>query len=176
MKDPGIAVSGDSATTRRRWRLYLSITACAFLGLLILLCLGGFFIPVFDAAGSRRTVREASAVGTLRRLIDLEGSYSNRHPAEGFACQLNQLNSVEPSKNTSDLDSIFTTGTRGDYKFALMGCESGANGGVTRYQLTAEPVQPNVSRMRAFCADQDGVIWYDETGSAEVCLSSRHPI
>jgi len=56
---------------------------------------------------------------------------------------------------------FLTAGVQSGYKFSLLSCRSDANRARVRYQITAVPIEHGTSGVRAFCADEGGVIWYD---------------
>ncbi|HTT33841.1 MAG TPA: hypothetical protein VMH48_09590 [Methylomirabilota bacterium] len=168
-----VSNSATNLRVRHSKRFYALTLAGA---LLLVLCLAVLFIPVLDGPGSRRAAREASAVGTMRQLIDLEARYSTRDPAKGFACRLTELEKAATDINAGELNPFPATGERLGYKFSVRGCETSADGRIVRYQLVAVPVDPGNSGISVFCADETGVVWYDATGSAQACLTGHRPI
>jgi hypothetical protein len=48
-----------------------------------------------------------------------------------------------------------------------------ATGIVTHHALTAGPLKPQETGVRAFCTDQSGVVLYDLNGSAFQCIALR---
>ena len=108
---------------------------------------------------------EATAVGSLRKIYELENAFAAAHPDNGFACQLKEL---RPAENVPDVYSNgmkLLTGEWIGYKFEIVGCTQGKNGIVDHYQVTAIPLRPWSSGVRAFCTDQSGTIFYEQTGS-----------
>jgi hypothetical protein len=90
----------------------------------------------------------------------------------GFTCELALLKPAgAPEDPTNNRFDFLMTGTRAGYKFALTDCN--AKGFVGHYQATAVPSEPRVTGVHAFRADEFGVIWYDQEGSATKCLASR---
>jgi hypothetical protein len=129
----------------------------------------------FRFAGERASRRRfaVGCRGDSQRVDDLEAGYSARNPGEGFTCHQSFFAETVPSGVNLDQSSVFTSGVRKGYKFALGGCKSDSAGRITQYELTATPVRPGTTGVRAFCVDQDLVVWYEETGSAATCFSSR---
>jgi hypothetical protein len=155
----------------RKWWLNLLIVLGALLALLYLV------LPTaFDRSGSRRAMREAGALATLRKLTRLQTSYAVSHPAQRFACELQQLKPVESEKGDYLPNEEFATGTSIGYRFTLVDCERDATGTARRYQFSAAPIDPGNSAIRAFCVDQTSVFWYDPSGSAKKCLEKRQPL
>jgi len=138
--------------------------------LILVLCLAVLFIPMLDGPNMRRNAREAVAVGKLHRITTLQNDYAASHPTQGFACQLPLLKRTTPAKDEYDPDAFLLSGDHAGYRIALTDCEPEPGGVVTRYRVTAVPLEPGKSGVRAFCTDQTGVLWYDANGSAENCL------
>jgi hypothetical protein len=136
----------------------------------------GLIVVLLLGPNSRRRANEAVAVGKLRRITALQNIYANSHPTKGFACQLPLLNLTAPTRDNYDEDAFLLSADHAGYRIALTGCEPEADGVVTRYRVTAVPLELGKSGVRAFCIDQTGTLWYDATGSAENCLAARHTI
>ena len=136
-------------------------------GLLLLL------VPTLDGPHSRLFANEAAAVSTLRAIVTLEEAYTTSHAKTGFACELPLLRPIRELRFPDYSLDFLTAGERAGYRFSLTGCVPDENQARARYQITAVPVEPGKTGIRAFCADQAGVIWYDLEGSAANCLSSR---
>jgi hypothetical protein len=65
-------------------------------------------------------------------------------------------------------------GRRNEYDFEISGCRVGnAQSRNDKYQLTAHPL---ASHLPAYCADQSGILKYEESGSTEKCLENGVPI
>jgi hypothetical protein len=139
-----------------------------------ILLLAAIFIPTLDGPNSHRAANESVAVGKLRRITTLQSDYAASHPTKGFACRLPLLKPTAPTAD--DYDSFLLSVDHVGYRIALTGCEPEADGVVTRYRVTAVPLKPGKSGVRAFCTDQTGALWYDANGSAENCLAVRRAI
>jgi hypothetical protein len=147
-----------------------AIFGFAAIFLLATLIVLAFTPHLFDShAGMRQN--ESAAVGSLRRIHDLETKYAASHPNEGFACELQQLRSVENVTSTYPTNALLL-GEWSGYKF-LIECSPTEKRIILRYQVTAVPSAPGVTGVRAFCADESGTVFYAENGSATECLSSR---
>ena len=145
-------------------------------GLILAAVLFLLVMPTLDGPHSRLFANEASAVGTLRTVITLQDEYSAAHAYTGFACELSLLKSLGHQKSPDYSMEFLTTGLRSGYRFSLVSCRSDANRASAHYQITAAPIEQNKTGVRAFCADEAGVIWYDLEGSATNCLALRHPL
>lgn len=143
----------------------------AFVVSVLILGLALFFIP--SGLGGLRQ-NESAAVGTLRHIWTLQNEHAGLHPNIGFACQLRLLKPGPPTND--DRDTSLLTSEWSGYRIALVSCTSEPDGQVRRYQMTAVPIVPGKSGVRAFCMDQSGVIWFDANGSAENCLATRRGI
>jgi hypothetical protein len=116
---------------------------------------------------------EATAVGSLRKIYELENAFATAHPGNGFACQLKELRPTENMPDVYGNGMKLLTGEWIGYKFEIVGCTEEKNGVVAHYQVTSVPLRPSSSGVRAFCIDQSGNIFYDQTGSASECLAAR---
>lgn len=124
------------------------------------------FAPVYDGPYKRQHASEASAVGTIRTINLLEGTYAAKE--DHFTCNLADIN--EMTKYTVKLFPD-TIGLRSGYVFTLRGCAPGPSN--EKYQVVAVPREPGVTGFRAFCSDESGYISYDKNGSGEDCLSRK---
>jgi hypothetical protein len=156
---------------RVRRRSWVLVALCAGLAILFI----ALFVPVLDV-NKRQRGNESATVSRLRRLNELQNRHAASSPAKGFACQSAQLKPSTTAGETYDPNEFLLSGAQSGYKFAITGCGTDSNGVVTRYQVTAVPIEPAKSGFRAFCTDQTGAIWYDSKGSAENCLASRRPL
>ena len=136
----------------------------------------GFFLvltPSFHDKYFGVAKYEATAVSSLRKIHELENAYAAAHPDKGFACQLNQL---RPAENTSSVYGNPMNLVAGEwigYKFEIVGCTPEKNGVSAHYQVTAVPLRPWATGVRAFCTDQSGSVYYDHNGSASECLAIK---
>lgn len=131
------------------------------------------FSPSFHDTHFGMAQNESAAVGSLRKLTSLENQYAAAHTDRGFACELTLLQPTEDMKETLGPSSALLTGKWSGYKFALVGCAPNASGVTTHYAVTAVPISPYRTGVRAFCSDESGSIFYDHTGSASECLAGR---
>lgn len=169
--DKGKAQDQES-TPKRRWqKLFAPV-----LVVVAILSVAAYFMPVLDGPNSGRAAREATAVGNIRKLADLQNRFSAAHPGKGFTCQLSLLKSTTPSTGDYDPERFLLLDTHSGYRIKLDGCDPDTKGLVSHYRATAVPVEPGKSGVRAFCADQSGALWYDNGGSADNCLARREPI
>ena len=143
---------------------YLGIVAIPFI-----LIVAAIAIPNFLRA--RIAANESSAAGSVRTLITAEVSYNQMNAATGFTCNLSDLSSA------GLIDQLLASGEKFGYRFDVQNCARETEGGpVTKFQITASPRSHNQSGVRAFCADEGGVIRMDSRGSAENCIANGSPL
>src|SRR5215468_12440848 len=146
-------------------RISKAITGLAA-GFLLSVLLVFAFSPHFHDSHAGVRQNESAAVGSLRKIHDLQGEYAAAHPKEGFACQLQRLRPAEATATAYDPTTALLSGEWSGYKFVLAGCTRTEKGVVVRYQITAAPITPGLTGVRAFCADESGTLFYAESGSA----------
>ena len=143
----------------------------------VIICiLAALFIPTLDGPNRHRAARESAAVGKVLRITALQKHYAGSHPTEGFACQLTLLKPTSRTRDDYDADAFLLSEDHAGYRIAITGCKPEPNGVVSSYQITAVPLEPGKSGVRAFCSDQTGALWYDASGSAESCLALHRAI
>jgi len=150
--------------------LILSVCVVFFLALAVAL------IPTFDGPNSHQHAREAVAVGGLVRITALQRDYAALHVAQGFACQLPALKPISAAAENDQSYASLLSGDHAGYRFSFVMCKAESSGAVTQYLLTATPIEPGRSGVRAFCTDQSGTLWYDPNGSADNCLAFRRKL
>lgn len=133
--------------------------------------------PGFHDAHFGVAKNESTAVSSLLVINTLEKAYASTvHTGGGFSCQLPLLRPVAKIRDAYDPIGSLLAGTRSGYRFALVGCGAGANGIASHYELTAVPVKPGTTGIRAFCTDQSGQVFYDLHSSASQCLALRQSL
>ena len=142
----------------------------------IILIIAAIAIP--NLMRSRMAANESSAVGSIRTINTAMVTYSTTYPAVGFAANLATLGGTAAactggatSSSACLVDNILATGTKSGYKFTAVG--AGGTPAVT-YTSLALPQVPGQSGQRAFCSDQSGVIYNDQSGTA--CTNASAPL
>ena len=160
------------------WRIPRIVRALLWVvgGLILAAGLLLLVVANLDGPHSRLFANESSAVSKLRITLTLQDQYMAAHAGNEFACELPLLKPVGRQSFPDYSLEFLTAGFQSGYKFSLLSCRSDANRARVHYQVTAVPVEPGTSGVRAFCADEGGVIWYDAEGSPTNCLASRHPL
>ena len=144
--------------------------------LILLAVLSLLLISTLDGPHSRTLANEASAAMTVRMIVTLQDEYMAAHAYRGFACELSLLGPIAEQRIPDRSLEFVKSGVQSGYKFSQISCGSDANRARVRYQVIAVPVERGKTGIRAFCADETGVIWYDPDGSPTNCLASRHAL
>jgi hypothetical protein len=154
--------------TRIGWKFWIPAGCLALLFAFFLLLTPSVHDKYFGVAKN-----EATAVGSLHKIYELENAYATAHPDHGFACELNQLRADSHMPDGYAIFLNLRTGEWVGYKYEIVGCTQEKDGVFAHYQVTAVPLRPWTSGVRASCTDQTGSIFYDHTGSASECLAAR---
>ena len=139
---------------------YLGVVAIPFI-----LIIAAIAIP--NLLRAKISANEASAIGSVRKLITAEATYQTQNAQAGFTCNLSDLARL--------VGPELASGERYGYRFTLQNCsaeKSDTSGSTGRFQVLAVPVTFNSTGVRAFCADESGMIRMDTGGSGENCLES----
>ena len=142
--------------TRKRTVALVAVTLA-----LVVAVLGGFWL--------RRLMRLGyvdSAIGSIRVLVAAETKYAQTHPQIGYTCMLSDL-------PVDDLTGLVRNGRLNEYAIEIIGCGSDSKTANSRYQIKARPL---LAGMPAFCADQSGIVKYDDSASTDKCLAGGTPI
>lgn len=132
----------------------------------VVLIIAAIAIP--NLLRTRIAANELSAVTSIGKINTAEITYSAEHEGAGFTCSLGDLSSL--------IDSRLAFGQKSGYEFKLSECKADAKGTVIAYHVVAYPVQANTTGARAFCSNESAVIWVDDAGSAQNCLSHGEPL
>jgi hypothetical protein len=160
------SLPGLERSNPKGWKFWAILSIAVIFLFAVLLSLS----PSFHDKHFGVAQNESAAVGSLRKLNNLEGQYAVAHADKGFACELTLL---QPTEEMKEAYATLLTGVWSGYKFAVVGCVPGASGAVTHYAVTAVPVSPYRTGVRAFCTDESGDIFYDHSGSGSECLAAR---
>lgn len=98
------------------------------------------------------------------QLISAERQYAARFPALGFTCDLRQL------EHAGLIDSVLASGEKAGYHYELNGCDTKAT--ASAFSFTAVPKAQDKTGKFAFCANQEGVLWF-ANGGVEQCFKAR---
>ena len=134
----------------------------------IILIIAAMAIPSLLRA--KISADEASAVGSIRAIHQAEISYQTSFPTIGFAPSLASLGGAAPCTpapaNACLLDNSLATaspgaGAKAGYVFQATG-QTPVSGVNTQYTAGAAPLSYNSSGVRNFCANEDGVIRFNQ--------------
>jgi len=129
---------------------------------------------------ARLAGNEASAIGSMRAIIDGESAYSSSCAAGGYAVKLADLAlppsggrqgfvspdlSTDPSVKSGYTVTLFKETGAVNVGTAAATCNGSANTPVSLYEATADPVTPGGTGMRYFATDGRGTIFYSNTAS-----------
>jgi len=128
-----------------------------------------FLMGAYPSNTPRTFLNHRRAVASLQRLNLAERAYAHQHPADGFACNFNDL------AEQGAIDSVLATGSKAAYMFEI-GCLANKAQTNTAYTITAVPTVPGKTGIYALCSDQSGEIWFSENGSTSDCLVERRPV
>jgi len=105
------------------------------------------------------------AVQSSAQLIASERQYATRFPATGFTCDLRQLSQA------GLIDTVLASGDKAGYHYELHGCYTTAT--ASAFSFTAVPIAQGRTGKFAFCANEEGVLWYASGGSTDACFRAR---
>jgi len=127
-------------------------------------------IAIPNILRARMAANEASAVGTLRTYNTAMVTYASTCPNVGYPKKLSNLGATDTDKCAhEDLVGAQLTvpvPVKYGYRF-FYNVEPDADGKVTKYVLSADPVAPGTSGMRHFFTDETGVIRFSAMGGAD---------
>lgn len=129
----------------------------------------------------RKTRNENSARSRLLVIHTLQSRFASAHPNLGYSCSLSQLSpseAVDGWESQADLTvlrTLLNTGVNQGYRFEIRSCRPDERGIVSHYEVTAVPMAPGGTGVRAFCINEMGSVWSDPKGSVEECLASHRP-
>jgi prepilin-type N-terminal cleavage/methylation domain-containing protein len=150
----------------------------------IILIIAAMAIP--SLLHARIAADEASAVNSIRSINTAEISYQTAYPSVGYAAVLANLGGAAPCNPSPTsaclIDNTLASaspgnGSKSGYVFAATGLTP-VNNVNTQYTVGASPLTFNMSGIRNFCSNEDGVIRFNpgSSGSTPVnnvaaCLS-----
>jgi type IV pilus assembly protein PilA len=133
----------------------------------IILIIAGIAIP--SLLHAKMAANEASAVGSLRSINTGLTTYASTYGV-GYPNSLADLGpSSAPSSTSADLlDLTLVSGTKSGYSFTYSPGAVGANGLISNYSITADPITRGTSGQRGFFTDTSLVIRENTTATATV--------
>ena len=109
-----------------------------------------------------------SAIGRVRVVSAAESQFAKTHLELGYTCDLSQL------PRSEEMTRLLAKGRIDNgYAFEIASCQVATPQKPTStYSVTARPLHTG---QPAFCSDQSGILWFDESGSVENCLAKCNP-
>ncbi|MGO9337520.1 MAG: prepilin-type N-terminal cleavage/methylation domain-containing protein [Terriglobales bacterium] len=130
----------------------------------IILIIAAIAIP--NLLQARVAANEASAVASLRTINTAMLTYFNSYPDVGYAPTIAALGGstcTAPDENGACIiDNVLSSGTKSGFGFTVTQVGSGP----PYYQYLSAAIPVSNGGNRSFCSTQDGVVYYDPTGSA----------
>ena len=141
------------------------LTGKVFWSLFAACCVMILIGAIVPLSQPRIPMNHIRAANTSARLIAAEQQYATSFPATGFTCDLRQL------AQSGLVDRVLASGDKSGYHYELQGCNTTATASV--FSFTAVPIAQDKTGKFAFCANQEGVLWYASGGSADECFRAR---
>ena len=142
-----------------------TITRNVLLGLLAAGCMMFVIGAIAPLSQPRIPMNHMRAANSSVQLIAAERQYATRFPATGFTCDLRQL------AQAGLVDTVLASGDKAGYHYELHGCNTTAT--AAGFSFTAAPIAQDRTGKFAFCANQEGVLWYAGGGSTDECFRAR---
>lgn len=105
------------------------------------------------------------AVHSSVQLIAAERQYAARFPGACFTCDLRRLSGA------GLVDAVLASGDKAGYHYELQGCNTTQTSSL--FSFTAVPIAQDRTGKFAFCANQEGVLWYADGGSTDECFRAQ---
>jgi hypothetical protein len=136
---------------------FVLVAACA-----IIIVLAALMLPL---SHRRIPMNHMRAAHWTRQLITAEHQYAAKFPAIGFTCDLPQL------EKAGVVDKVLASGERSGYRYELGGCSTSPTARL--FTVSAVPLSAGITGKLVFCANEEGVLWYANSGSSDECLRAR---
>jgi len=142
-----------------------TITRNVFWGLSAVCCVIIVIGATVPLCPPRIPMNHRRAANSSVQLIAAERQYVTRFPATGFTCDLRQL------AQAGLVDTVLASGDKAGYHYELHRCN--ATGTASVFSFSAVPIGQDRTGKFAFCANQEGVLWYAGNGSTDECFRAR---
>lgn len=127
----------------------------------IILIIAAIAIP--NLLRAKIAANESSAAASIRSIVTANIEYNTSYPAVGFAATLPVLGPADAtcsagpsSSNACIIDLVLAGGVKSGYTLSSTGQAS--NGVNTQFTASAVPTTWNSTGVKAFCANEDGVV------------------
>ena len=142
-----------------------TINRNVFWGLLAVCCVMIVIGSKVPLSQPRIPMNHRRATNSSVRLIAAERQYAKRFTATGFTCDLRQL------AQTGLIDTVLASSDKAGYHYELHGCNT--TGTVSAFSFSVVPIAQDRTGKFAFCANQEGMLWYAADGSTDECFRAR---
>jgi len=154
----------------------------------IILIIAAIAIP--NLMRARMAANEASAVSSLRTIVTAETTYQSTYPTVGYSPSLVDLGGalgaacVPASTSACLIDSVLANNgnpvNSGKSGYSILtGAGTKINGINIGFTAQASPMTLNVTGVRGFCVEEDGVVRVDPAGkcsNTEAAIRSFNPL
>ncbi len=136
----------------------------------IILIIAAIAIP--NLLRARIAANESSAAASVRTIVTANIEYSTSYPAAGYAANLAALGPSSPtcttpsSTNACIVDYVLAQGTKSGYLLTSAGGNPIGTANTT-FDAAAMPQTANTTGVKGFCAQEDGVVRYENPASSK---------
>ena len=137
----------------------------------IILIIAAIAIP--NLLRAKIAANESSAAASVRTLVTANIEYSTSYPAAGYAANIASLGptastgcTTPSSTNACIIDWVLSQGTKSGYILASTG-SSAVGTANTQFVASATPQNANTTGVKGFCAQEDGVVRYENPASSK---------
>jgi type IV pilus assembly protein PilA len=144
----------------------------------IILIIAAIAIP--NLLRAKIAANESSAAASVRTIVTANIEYSTTFPGAGFPAAITNLG---PSANNCTggptsttaciIDAVLASGTKSGYTIADTGQTANPQGAFTQFSVSAIPQTWNSTGVKAFCANEDGVVRYVVPTTAPAAANSN---
>jgi prepilin-type N-terminal cleavage/methylation domain-containing protein len=129
----------------------------------IILIIAAIAIP--NLLRAKIAANESSAAASVRSIVTANIEYATSYPAVGFAGTLGALGPADStcsagpaSSNACIIDLVLASGTKSGYSLSNKGNVTAGSTVNTQFTASAVPLTWNSTGVKAFCANEDGVV------------------
>lgn len=128
----------------------------------IILIIAAIAIP--NLLRAKIAANESSAAASIRTIVTANIEYSTSYPSAGYPAALANLgpngsncSSGPASTAACIIDAVLSSGTKSGYTIITTG-QTAVNGANTQFTASDVPQTWNSTGVKAFCANEDGVV------------------
>jgi hypothetical protein len=147
--------------SHKPWAITRNVFGALFAGCCLMTVIGAL-LPMSEPRIPLNHMRTAHS---SLQLISAEREYAEKFPASGFTCDLRKL------EQAGLIDGVLASGEKAGYHYELNGCDTKT--AASAFSFTAVPKAQDKTGNFAFCANQEGVLWYSKGGATERCFKAQ---